>query len=168
MVLISARLMKEVAVEIASPLTYIFNKSLQDGCVPHMWKCFNVTPVHKGDSVDDPSNYQSISAVSVAAKVLEKLMATYLFSQVYIQDAGIESLVLSRMRYAISTWGPALQQRYISYLQQMQNRGVQLSCNLKEYDHVSSHCLGLRWLSVQDQIKQLTLSCMYGQCHYQS
>ena len=65
----------------------------------------------------------------------------------------VESLVLSHMRYAISTWGPALQQRCISHLQQMQNRGVQLSCNLKKYDHVSSHHLGLRCLSVQDQIK---------------
>ena len=75
--------MKEVAAEIASPLTYIFNKSLQDGCVPHMWKCSNVTPVHKGGSVDDPSNYQPISVVSVAAKVLEKLIATQL--QTYLE-----------------------------------------------------------------------------------
>ena len=79
----------------------------------------------------------------------------------------VESLVLSRMRYAISTWGPALQQRYISRLQRMQNRGVRLSCNLKRYDHVSSHRLSLRWLSVQDQIKQLTLSSMYRQCRYE-
>ena len=28
----------------------------------------------------------------------------------------VESLVLSRMRYAICTWGPALKQRYISHL----------------------------------------------------
>jgi len=80
----------------------------------------------------------------------------------------VKSLVLSRMRYAISTWLPALQQRHISRLQWMQNRGVQLSCDLKKYDHVSSHRLGLRWLSVQDQIKQSTLSYMYHQCHYQS
>ena len=75
---ISARLMKEVAAKIASPLTYVFNKSLQDGCVLHMWKCSNVTPVHKGGSVDDPSNYRPISVVSVAAKVLEKLIATHI------------------------------------------------------------------------------------------
>ena len=80
----------------------------------------------------------------------------------------VELLVLSRMRYAISTWGPALQQKYISRLQRMQNRGVRLSFHLKKYDHVSSHRLGLRWLSVQDQIKQSTLSCMYRQCHYRT
>ena len=66
---LSARFMKQVAAEIASPLTFIFNKSLQDGCVPHMWKCSNVTPVHKGGSVDDSGNYRPISVVSVAAKV---------------------------------------------------------------------------------------------------
>jgi len=56
----------------------------------------------------------------------------------------VESLVLSRMRYTISMWGPALQQRHILCLQQMQNRGVWLSCDLKKYDHVSSHRLDLR------------------------
>ena len=80
----------------------------------------------------------------------------------------VELLVLSRMRHAISTWGPALQQKHISRLQRMQNRGARLSCNLRKYDHVSSHRLGLRWLSVQDQITQSTLSCMYRQCHYQT
>ena len=68
--------MKEVDAEITSPLTYIFNKSLQDGCVPHMWKCSNVTPV----PVDDPSNYPPVSVVSVSVKVLEKLIATQLQS----------------------------------------------------------------------------------------
>jgi len=80
----------------------------------------------------------------------------------------VESLVLSQMRYTISKWGPALQQRHILCLQWIQNRGVWLSCDLKKYDHVSSHFLGLGWLSVQDQIKQSTLSYMYRQCHYQS
>ena len=80
----------------------------------------------------------------------------------------VKSLVLSHMRYAISMWEPALQQRYISHLQWMQNRGIRLLCNLKKYNHVSSHRLDLRWLSVQEQIKQSILSCMYHQCHYQT
>ena len=41
-----------------------------------MWKCSNVTPIYKGGNVDDPGNYRPISVVSVAAKVLEKLLAT--------------------------------------------------------------------------------------------
>ena len=81
---ISARLMKEVAAEIASLLVYIFNKSLQDGCVPRMWKCSSVTPVHKGGSVVDPSNNRPISVISVAAKVFEKLTATQL--QTYLEE----------------------------------------------------------------------------------
>jgi len=44
---LSARFIKEVAAEI------VFNKSLHDGCVPHMCKC----SVHKGGSVDDLSNF---------------------------------------------------------------------------------------------------------------
>ena len=44
--------------------------------------CGNV-PVHKGDSVDYPSNYRPISVVSVTVKVLEKLIATQL--QAYLE-----------------------------------------------------------------------------------
>ena len=88
-----------------------------------------------------------------------KSMSYYLY---LIGSHRTESLVLSRMRYTIAVWGPSLQ------LQWMQNRGVRLSCNLRKYDHVSSHHLGLKWLSVQDQIKKLTVSSMYRQCHHQS
>ena len=74
------------------------------------------------------------------------------------------------MRYAISVWRPSLQQGYVFhfYMQRIQNMGIHLSCSLQKYDHVSSHWLGLRWLSVQNLIKQSTLSSMYCQHHYQS
>ena len=45
---LSARFLKEVAEQIVTPLTKIYNKSLESGVVPQDWKCSNVTPVHKG------------------------------------------------------------------------------------------------------------------------
>ena len=45
---ISAFFLKMVANEVADPLTFIFNQSLQTGIVPSAWKYSNVTPVHKG------------------------------------------------------------------------------------------------------------------------
>ena len=57
----------------------MFDKSLHDGCVPLiMWKGSNIIPVHKGGYVDDHSNFHLISVVSVAAKVLEKLITIQL------------------------------------------------------------------------------------------
>jgi len=75
---ISAHLIKELAAEIAPPLTFIYNKSLNSGMIPSLWKSSNVTPLHKGGSTDDPTSYRPISVMCVAAKILEKLIATQL------------------------------------------------------------------------------------------
>ena len=74
----------------------------------------------------------------------------------------VESLVLCRMRYVISVCGPALQQRYISCLQPIQNRGVQLSCNLKKYDPACFFPL-----IISDK-KIDTFLYAYHQCRYQT
>ena len=76
----SARLFREVAVEVAEPLSAIFNKSLQSGVVPFAWKKSNVTPVHKGGDDHDPSNFCPISVVPIVAKILEKLIANQLIA----------------------------------------------------------------------------------------
>ena len=41
------RFLKEVASEIAEPLTKLYNISLQNGTIPLEWKQCNVTAVHK-------------------------------------------------------------------------------------------------------------------------
>ena len=47
---LSGCFLKEVAVEIAEPLTKLYNISLQSGCIPLEWKHCNVTAVHKSGS----------------------------------------------------------------------------------------------------------------------
>ena len=66
-----------MAVEIAEPLTAIFNKSLQSGVVPFAWKKSNVTPVHKGSDDNNPSNFRPISVVPIVAKILQKFIYNY-------------------------------------------------------------------------------------------
>ena len=75
---LSALFLRKVAAEIAEPLTYIYNKSLSTGSFPDAWKQSNVTPVHKGGDADDPGNHHPISAVSIVARVLEKIIASQL------------------------------------------------------------------------------------------
>ena len=77
---LSARFLKEVADEIAVPLTRLFNFSLQHGTFPAPWKQSNITPVHKGGPVSDPCNYRPISVVPVIAKILEKIVSVQLTS----------------------------------------------------------------------------------------
>ena len=75
---LSARFLKDIAHEIAAPLTSLFNFSLQHGTFPAAWKQSNITPIYKGGPVDDPSNYRPISVVSVIAKILEKIVSVQL------------------------------------------------------------------------------------------
>ena len=77
---LSALFLKQVAEEIAVPLTYLYNKSLSTGSLPAGWKKSNVTPVHKGGSTDDPGNYRPISVVPIVAK----LRKGYCFSAQFI------------------------------------------------------------------------------------
>ena len=64
---LSAAFLKEVANEIAIPLTNLYNQSLHDGIIPAGWKQSHITPVHKGGKRDDPSNFRPISVVSAIA-----------------------------------------------------------------------------------------------------
>ena len=77
---ISARFLREVAVEIAEPLTYLYNYSLKSGSIPSDWKQSNVTAVYKSGPCGDPSNYRPISVVPIIAKLLERLIASQLNS----------------------------------------------------------------------------------------
>ena len=63
-----------------TPLIKNYNKSLESGVVSQSWKCFNVTPVHKGGPCNDLGNLRPISAVSITTKLLEKVVSNQLYS----------------------------------------------------------------------------------------
>ena len=60
---LSTRFLQAIANQIVTPLTGIFNCSLSSGQVPSEWKRSHITPVYKGGSPDDPSNFRPISVV---------------------------------------------------------------------------------------------------------
>ena len=70
---LSARFLKKIAVEIASPLTQLCNISLLTGAFPSDWKHSHITPVHKGGPFDDPSNFRPISVVLCWPKFWKRL-----------------------------------------------------------------------------------------------
>jgi len=72
---LSARFLREVAAEIATPLTHLYNASLSSGKFPYDWKRSHITPVHKGGNMEDLCNFRPITVVPVLAKVLEKIVS---------------------------------------------------------------------------------------------
>ena len=56
------RLLFEFSEQLAPPLTFIFNKSIESGIVPEDWRQANVAPIFKkGEKYYKPSNYRPVS-----------------------------------------------------------------------------------------------------------
>ena len=60
---------------IAESLTVIFNKSIETGIFPDDLKVACISPICKGESKTECSNYRPISVISVVAKVFEELVS---------------------------------------------------------------------------------------------
>ena len=76
-----------------------------------------------------------------------------------------ESLILSRIDYALPVWGPPLNKSQVAYLQRLQNRAIRVTKCLRKYDHVSLHCLQLNWLPISHQITFKSCCAMYRYYH---
>ena len=65
-------LLRLAAYLIAPCLTYIFNLSLNSGCVPDSWKSASITPIYKGKGDrSECGNYRPISIIPTVAKIIE-------------------------------------------------------------------------------------------------
>ena len=67
----SPRILKALCEEIAVPVTIIFRKSLDSGCVPGDWRTANVSPLFKKGSRHKVDNYRPVSLTSQICKVVE-------------------------------------------------------------------------------------------------
>ena len=57
---------------ITEPLTILFNRCLNEGIFPNIWKIAHVTPLHKKGPENLCNNYRPISLLSCVGKVLER------------------------------------------------------------------------------------------------
>ena len=80
------KLIKECKDIISLTLTDIFNKSLDTGEVPTLWKQANVVPIFKKGDKSQMSNYRPISLTSVIGKMLESIIARVIRGHLDLHD----------------------------------------------------------------------------------
>ena len=77
---INNKILRDLAHPLSTPLTDLFNFSLEKGQVPKIWKQANVTPIFKKDDPSVVSNYRPISLLSTIGKALEKIVHKHMFN----------------------------------------------------------------------------------------
>ena len=73
---VPSRILKEGAIQITPVLTYLFNRTLEDGVIPSEWKLANVFALHKQGPCDVVENYHPISLTCVCCKIMEHIMCS--------------------------------------------------------------------------------------------
>ena len=72
--LIHSRVIHELRAKVAYPLCQIFQKSLDEGKLPTIWKQAHIKPIHKKGKKSHFSNYRPVSLTSVCGKILERII----------------------------------------------------------------------------------------------
>ena len=70
--------LKNCADLLTLPLTCIFRKSFDNGCLPDDWKSANIVPLYKKRSKLDPGNYRPVSLTCVPCKIMESVIRDYM------------------------------------------------------------------------------------------
>lgn len=76
---ISNRVLKEVSVPLAQPLSELLNFCLSLGSFPQMWKIAQVVPIFKKGDSFLCNNYRPISLLPCISKVFERLLFNHIF-----------------------------------------------------------------------------------------
>ena len=68
------KLIKETMLEIAKPLSILFNKSLRERKIPDEWRVSNITPIYKKGPKSEPGNYRPVNLTSAVCKLMERVV----------------------------------------------------------------------------------------------
>ncbi len=77
---LSGRLLKETAKSTAPLIRAIFQRSLETGSLPEVWKTATVSPIYKKGSRSDPANYRPVSLTCILCKTMEHIINRHLLN----------------------------------------------------------------------------------------
>ncbi|KAK4830972.1 hypothetical protein QYF61_014431 [Mycteria americana] len=75
---IHLRVLRELAEELAKPLSIIYQQSWLTGEVPDDWRLASLMPIYKKGRKEDPGNYRPVSLTSVLGKIMERFILSVL------------------------------------------------------------------------------------------
>ncbi|KAK4806794.1 hypothetical protein QYF61_005590 [Mycteria americana] len=75
---IHPRVLRELAEELAKPLSIIYQQSWLTGEVRDDWRLANVMPIYKKGQKEDPGNYRPVSLTLVPGKIMERFILSVL------------------------------------------------------------------------------------------
>ncbi len=110
------RVLKELAEELAAPLTIIYNTSLREGELPTQWREANICPIFKKGDKEDPANYRPVSLTSIVCKVLERIICEVIIKHIKDNDLTCQQQhgfskgksVVTNLLEALDVWTEAL------------------------------------------------------------
>jgi len=79
---IHLRVQRELAEELAKPLSITYQQSWLTGEVPDDWRTANMTPIYKKCQKEDAGNYRPVSLTLVPGKVMERFIFSVLIGHV--------------------------------------------------------------------------------------
>ena len=85
--MISAWILKDLAVELAPLLTAIYQKPFDCGEVPEDWRSANITPVFKKGDRFKASNYRPVSLTSLCCKIQDHIITSNILK--HLEDNSI-------------------------------------------------------------------------------
>ena len=72
------KLLKDLAIWLADPITTLFNFTLKHGVLPKDWKIGHIFPIYKKGSKKNAENCRPISLTSVLCKIMEQILRSHL------------------------------------------------------------------------------------------
>ena len=141
---ISAKFLKDGAMIIASPITYVINLSLETSVVPVGFKTARVVPLYKKGDRNSEGNYRPVSILPVISKIFERIVYDQLCSYLNKHDLIYEFQSGFRRSYSTDTALTYLSDRIRLNMDAGLYTGIVLIDLQKAFDTVDHQILTLK------------------------